>query len=338
MLAAEGLMREAPSMSVEELIKRARAVRDVLDPVGAQQRYSRRFENRRYRMWIDADGQHRGDIAFDDEMALYVQAALNAGLRPRRGGPRFMTDEERAAAEDLVDDPRTNEQLAYDLLVDLIRAGALALVKDVFGAREPGVRMLVVKDGRPRDAFGRLLSVGHAEEGGCTLPGPVIDRNACANGTIEVIVDPQGNPLDLGRLERLYSSKQRLTLAVRDGGCLWPGCDRPPSYCEAHHCDPHSQGGRTDIDRGVLLCRFHHMKLHNHGWRITRDGKGPFILHPPPGEGAAIVLVSKATWAWMWDPPSPPERPGWRTPPDVPSPSRGNGVDIDSARDCGSAA
>ena len=318
MLAAEALAAEASSLPVEELAKRARTMRDMLDPVGAEERYGRRFENRGFRTWTDADGQERGTIVFDDEMGAFVRSMLAAGLRPRRGGPRFMTDEERAAAENLIDDPRTNDQLAYDLLMDVIRAGALAEAKSVFGSRQPGVRMVVVKDAGPRDAFGRLLAVGHDMDGGCALPGSVIDRNACANGFIEVIVDPEGNPFDLGREARMYSASQRLVLAVRDGGCVWPGCDRPPSYCEAHHIDHFAEGGNTDVDRGVLLCRFHHMKLHNTGWRITRDGKGPFVLRPPAGEGAPIVLVSKSAWSWAWDPPRPPDRAEWRQPPDLP--------------------
>ncbi|MBW9119467.1 DUF222 domain-containing protein [Microbacterium trichothecenolyticum] len=317
-LAAGALAAEASGLPVEELAKRARTMRDMLDPVGAEERYGRRFENRGFRMWTDGDGQDRSTIAFDDEMGAFVRAMLAAGLRPRRGGPRFMTDDERAQAEDLIDDPRTNDQLAYDLLMDIIRAGALAQAKSVFGSRQPGVRMVVVKDAGPRDAFGRLLAVGHDMDGGCALPGSVIDRNACANGFIEVIVDPEGNPFDLGREARMYSAAQRLALAVRDGGCVWPGCDRPPSYCEAHHCDHFSEGGNTDVDRGVLLCRFHHMKLHNTGWRITRDGKGPFVLRPPAGEGAPIVLVSKSAWSWAWDPPRPPDRAEWRQPPDLP--------------------
>ena len=85
-------------------------------------------------------------------------------------------------------------------------------------------------------------------------------------------------------------------LAIRDGGCLWPECDRPPSWTEAHHIDRWSDGGRTDLDRGVLLCRHHHLRLHNEGWTIhTRAGR--YWLHPPPGTdrpGALLVTKSRA--------------------------------------------
>lgn len=312
-IAAESLIAEASGMPVEELAKRARTVRDTLDPIGAEERYARRFDGRSFRMWVDSDGQHRARIAFDDEMAIWVRTFRDAALRPRRGGPRFVTEEERAIAEELIADGRTNEQLEYDLIMDVLRAGALASAADVFGARQPGVRMIVVTDAASGgDAAAPVI--GHAEDGGDALPGSVIDRARCTTGSVQLSVDRTGNPLDLGREQRLYSSRQRLALAARDGGCLWPGCTRPASYCEAHHCDHFAEDdGRTDIDRGALVCRFHHMFLHNKGWRIKREGKGPFILHPPPGEGPPVVLASKAPWKRAWDPPPPLERAGWRS-------------------------
>lgn len=315
-LAAEQLIAEAGQMSAEELVKRARGLRDVLDPVGAAERFDRHFDERAFHLWVDADGRHRGRIDFDDEMGIWARTLIDAGLRPRRGGPRFVSDDERSAAADLVDDPRSNDQLQYDLLMDVLRAGALASAADVFGTRQPGVRIVVVKDlVGPRDAFGRLLAVAHAEDGGDPLPGPVLDRALCSNGSLDVTVDPHGNPLDLGREHRLYSTRQRVALAIRDGGCLFPGCQRAASYCEAHHIDNYSRGGCTNLDRGVLLCRFHHMLLHNNGWCITRDGSGPFVLHPPPGRGDPIELQSKSAWKWAWDPPPPPDRQGWRARP-----------------------
>ncbi|WP_375385650.1 DUF222 domain-containing protein [uncultured Microbacterium sp.] len=312
-LAAEGLVAEASQMPVEELGKRARIIRDLLDPTGAEARFAKRYESRAYRMWTDADGQHHAKITYDDEMALWVRTILDAALRPRRGGPRFVNSADVTAADKLRDDPRTNDQLAYDLLMDVLRAGALASASDVFGARQPGVRLVTVNDIQgPRDAFGRLLGTGQAEDGGDAFPGSVIDRAVCAAGTVTITADRHGNPLDVGRAHRLYTATQTLALAARDGGCMWPECTRPVSYCEAHHIDPYADGGRTDIDRGILLCRHHHMTLHNHGWKITRNGHENFMLHPPGGR-RPIALTSKAAWKWAWDPPPPqPQRAGWR--------------------------
>lgn len=336
-VAAETLVDEAVAgASVEELRARARQLRDILDPVGADNRFQARYDKRSLRTWIDQHGQHHGHIVFDDEMALWLRSTFAAALRPRRGGPRFISDADRAAAKELSDDPRSNEQLEYDLFVDLIRAGALANASDVFGARQPGVRIVMVGDAEgPRDPIGRLIKTGHAEDGGDALPGSVVDRNICMNGTVTVSVDSGGNPLDVGHEQRLFTAKQRIALAVRDGGCAGEGCPVPASYCEAHHIDHvATDNGRTDIDRGILLCRFHHMQLHNNGWKIIRDGHGAFILVPPLGHvgldgepATPRVLRTKAPWAWAWDPPPPPDRPPWRenAPPSSPrQPGRGD--------------
>lgn len=290
--AAEELVAEASERTAEELAAAARAIRDLLDPDGAEQRFLDRYAKRSFRRWIDQDGVRRASIAYDDHGATLVDTLINAALRPRRGGPRFVDSEEQGAAKALADDPRTNEQLQYDLIIDLLRAGALADAKNVFGTRQAGVRLVqVIDQDRTR--------VGYAEDGLDVLPAAAIDQHICDSGIVPVRVDGCGNPLDVGREQRLFTPTQRIGLALRDGGCRWTGCDRPASYCEAHHIDEwHRDGGRTDIDRGVLLCRFHHMELHHGGWCVTRDGKDDFQLHDPGGEVRPLRARGFLSYAW----------------------------------------
>ncbi len=314
--AARELAAEAPLCTVEDLASRARVLRDLLDPAGAEDRYAARFGKRSYRWSTTADGLAAAHIVFDDEGGAWFRSLMDAALSPRRGGPRFVAADEKRAADALVADPRSNEQLAYDLFLDVVRAGALANVKDVFGAKEAGVRLVTLTDPvtgehAHRDAFGRLVATAHTDDGTVTVPGSVLERALCATGSIEVTLDTSGNPLDLGREARLFSARQKLVMAVRDGGCLWPGCDRPPAYCEAHHCEHWAHGGNTDCATGVLLCRYHHLHLHNAGWRIEPVTGGGFMLHGPPGMNTEpLPLRSKASLRWLWDPP--PHRPPWR--------------------------
>jgi len=80
-----------------------------------------------------------------------------------------------------------------------------------------------------------------------------------------------------------------------------------------HHIDHYVEDeGRTDVDRGILLCRYHHMQLHHGGWKITRDGLGDFLLHPPPGRGEPITLPPRLALRYAWgdiDPPPKRSRP-----------------------------
>ena len=58
------------------------------------------------------------------------------------------------------------------------------------------------------------------------------------------------------------------------------GCDRPPSWCDIHHCRPWSEGGATSIDNGALLCRRHHAFIHKRHWTVSVEEGKPIIRKP----------------------------------------------------------
>ena len=80
---------------------------------------------------------------------------------------------------------------------------------------------------------------------------------------------------------RLYTGKTRRLLELRDRGCAFPGCDRPPAWTQAHHIIAWSRGGPTTVDNGVLLCGHHHRLIHQGHWTVTiaHDGQPEFT--PP---------------------------------------------------------
>lgn len=303
-VAAEQLITESVARTVEELGQAARRVRDALDPEGAERRFLARFEARSFRMWTDADGLHHGRFTFDDAGYAWIRATIDAALRPRTGGPRFVDPDDQTDAEALVADPRSNDQLTYDLILDLLHAGTIADAKTVFGAKQPGIRVVRVIPAETAPAD-ETSAAGYLEETGDPVPAAFLNQRLCDTGMIECTLDANGNPLYLGREARLYSAKQKIALAMRDGGCRIPGCDRPSHYCEAHHIDEYARGGKTDVDRGILLCAFHHLNLHHHGWRITRHGLGDFVLHRP-GEPPVVLkprIALRYTWAGIDPPP-----------------------------------
>ena len=303
--AAEQLIEEAAHRTVEDLAAAARVIRDTLDPEGAKRRFEQQFEGRSIRRWTDRNGIKHAHIQFEPGGAALFDSIVDSAMRPRRGGPRFIDPDEKAAADALIADPRTNQQLEYDLVVGVIHAGALADAATVFGARQAGLRIIETATARDAERAGRA-AVAIIEDTNVTVPAAFAAQHACNTGTVTITVDGTGNPLNLGRDARLFSPKQRLVMAVRDGGCGWAGCDRPASYCEAHHIDPYSQGGRTDVDRGILLCRFHHMNLHHNGWWITRDGAGPFVLHSPDPHTPPIVLQPRLERRYLFGDLQPP--------------------------------
>ncbi|MEB0000002.1 HNH endonuclease signature motif containing protein [Cryobacterium sp. RTS3] len=130
-----------------------------------------------------------------------------------------------------------------------------------------------------------------------TVSAETLERNLCDSGLLDVTFDDHGSGVDLGREQRTFSPAQRAALALRDGGCMWPGCDRPPSWTETHHIHHWKDDeGPTNLDQGILLCRADHLRLHNEHWRITRDDTGRYWLTPPPGldpRQQPILLTSK---------------------------------------------
>jgi len=99
-------------------------------------------------------------------------------------------------------------------------------------------------------------------------------RLACAAGIIPVVLGGPSEPLDVGRKRRLHTKAQRVAMGLRDGGCTAEGCDRPPAWTHAHHDQPWSQGGRTSLDNGRLLCRRHHTLAHDQRYRTTTTPSG----------------------------------------------------------------
>jgi hypothetical protein len=92
-----------------------------------------------------------------------------------------------------------------------------------------------------------------------------------------------GAALDLGRSERHASRAQRRTLALRDGGCVFPGCDTPANWCDAHHVIHWHHDGPTDICNLALLCRRHHGITHRTGWTMTTTDNQHFTWTTPSG-------------------------------------------------------
>jgi hypothetical protein len=105
-------------------------------------------------------------------------------------------------------------------------------------------------------------------ESGIFLTAEEIRRISCDAHLTRVIFGTDSQPLDVGRTKRLVTPPLRIAVVARDLHCVFPGCDRPASWCDIHHLIPWSQGGPTSLDNLVMLCRHHHTLIHEGGWRI----------------------------------------------------------------------
>jgi hypothetical protein len=105
------------------------------------------------------------------------------------------------------------------------------------------------------------------------------------NAVVQVIgITEDGEPLALGRRSRTVPKKLKRFVLARDMGCTVESC--PSQYrLEAHHCPPWTRDGRTDPDKLVTLCWYHHhVSVHREGMEIERLGTSRVRLKRP-GQG-----------------------------------------------------
>jgi hypothetical protein len=115
---------------------------------------------------------------------------------------------------------------------------------------------------------------------------------ACEAGIIPSVFDyTTGEAVELGRAKRLPNVALRHKLELEQpNGCAWSGCRAPVSWTEVHHLEHWADGGSTVAENLILLCRFHHSRIHLGRWEIKKTGPGKAeITHKRTG-------VSDAEW------------------------------------------
>lgn len=116
-----------------------------------------------------------------------------------------------------------------------------------------------------------------------TVSRSVAEQLLCDSGLVATLLAGRTTLLDASDRSEQFTAAQRRALAVRDGGCTFPGCDRPPKHCDAHHLHARSAGGHDATDNAALQCRHHHRLLHR-GWRLRfEDDVGRWIATDPTG-------------------------------------------------------
>ena len=177
-------------------------------------------------------------------------------------------DEQRMGAVDMV--PSRAELLA-EALATLVRQGLVA----GRGGRGTVTDLTLVAHaadplGTAKCHAGGPGSTG-ANAAGTDLSEATV-RTLCCDPVIRtVVLDSLGNPVDLGRSTRLVPKRLRRALEVRDGGCVFPGCDAPSAWCDSHHVVHWADGGPTSAQNLASLCRHHHGVSHRKGWTMTVD-------------------------------------------------------------------
>jgi hypothetical protein len=106
-------------------------------------------------------------------------------------------------------------------------------------------------------------------------------RLTCDCAVVEMHHNRCGATLDVGRRRRVISPALRRALQHRDRGCRFPGCGL--TLCDGHHVEHWADGGRTNLDNMLLLCRRHHRAVHEEGFRVELGLDGTPRFFRPDG-------------------------------------------------------
>ena len=194
--------------------------------------------------------------------------------------------------------------------------GAVALAEAALagGSREAGsVRppVEVVLHVQAADLEGRT-------ELGDGVSAEVSRRLLCDGGVVSMLEDERGKTIDVGRKTRTIPAALRRALDARDGGCRFPGC-RNRIFTDAHHVEHWLDGGETNLDNTILLCRRHHRYIHEYGFSlehlddelVVRDPAGRVLPSQGPRREVTVDLAAMAG-AWSGRPvTSDVNAPGW---------------------------
>ena len=163
------------------------------------------------------------------------------------------------------DDPRTPAQQRADALVEIAR---IYLAGKPSRANLPHVLVLTDAATLRGDHVGECRLAD-----GTRISPDTARRIACDANIQELVLDETGVPLWLGRSTRTFTPDQYRAMVARDGGCRC--CGASPEHCDAHHVNEWNNQGPTDIDNGMLLCRYGcHRGMHEGHWNVAGNPNG----------------------------------------------------------------
>lgn len=251
------LVDEAQRFDPSQLGKLATRIRAHLDPDGVLRSEREATDRMELTLTQDTDGMVSLRGRLSAEGAAMVRSALSPLSRP------------------LPKDPRSPAKRRADALVELARRALNAGTLPVEGTVRPQLGLTVdITELRQHTGVVDL-------DWGGTVSIQTARRICCDAEVIPIVMRGRSQPLDVGRRQRLVSGPLRRALIARDRGCVAPGCDRPPEWCEAHHLVHWADNGPTSLDNTALVCGHHHTLLHQGEWTARMIDGVPHLIPPP---------------------------------------------------------
>ena len=205
----------------------------------------------------ETDDTRSADQRRADGLVTIAEIALRSGELPVTGGVKPHVT--LVVPAEVIAEPLRPRPLPDELFDDL-------------DAIESELRNRVVRTG-----FGNVISPTWAR------------RFLCDAAVSRIVMSAASEILDAGRTTRTFTAAQVRAIVARDQHCIWPGCDVPAAWCDAHHIHHWADGGVTSVDNGVLLCGRHHDRVHLYGHAIIKKPGGRYTVDLRPGTDSRWV-------------------------------------------------
>jgi hypothetical protein len=228
---------------------------------------------------LDSDEKVRAHRRLHASVTFLGMVRVDGNLDPETGETlltalRAVLDaESRSRAQG---DDRTPAQRRADALGEICRQWLDLAERPSVGGEKPHVTVTV--DANALREGGTVRS--ELDHVGPVQPA-VAKRLACDASVRRVVMAGPSEPLDVGRRTPVIPPALRRAVIVRDRHCRFRGCDRPHTWCDAHHVVHWVDGGPTALPNLVLLCRRHHRLVHQRGgFRIELVDGRPVFRRP----------------------------------------------------------
>lgn len=261
--AEVSLLKSAELMDAGQFVGVVKEFEHRVDADAALTEANRAYERRYLSISEPVNGLARIEGQLIAEAVATIRTAMEPFLKPRKA------------------DDRSGGQRMHDALVDVCSRGGS-------GERDSRRPQLIIK--ASLDTLAGIPGAPAAElERGGTIPAETLRRLACDTAITRIT--------GLGELEQEITHAARTTppstrraLVARDGHCVFPTCDRPSSWCQSHHLKFWAESGPTKLDNLALLCKAHHRKVHEEGWKLGRE-QGRWKATPPALKRAASLVL-----------------------------------------------
>jgi hypothetical protein len=259
----EGFVEAARIHSTQDLQRVAAYWRQAVEREAAVDGEEKLRERRRLHASVTFLGMVRVDGDLDPETGETLLTALRAVLDA----------ESRAGGEP---DGRTAAQRRADALGEVCRQWLDRSDRPTVAGEKPHVTLTVDSGVLNGDGHG-TSELDHAGP----VPPALARRIVCDASIRRVVLAGPSEPLDIGRRTPIVPPGMRRAVILRDRRCRFPSCDRPHTWCDAHHVVHWADGGPTALPNLILLCRRHHRMVHERGgFRLEMDDGRPLFRRP----------------------------------------------------------